>query len=156
MKSAVLALYLVLALMPGAWGQVVTADKVPVPVKQALKAKFADVKSVEWKIAGDKSYEAEFTLKGVAITVKFDAAGKCLETETAIPSSGVPKPVLDTLAEKHRGYRIVETQSLQLYNDPKIIYEIHLDNGKEILKALLHADVSVLSQSVKPKKEDFE
>ncbi|MBZ5500240.1 MAG: PepSY-like domain-containing protein [Acidobacteriia bacterium] len=154
MKSASWVLLLIASLNSAALAQVVTADKVPVPVKQALGAKFQNVKSVEWKISGDKNFEAEFTLKGVAITIKFDPAGKWLETETQIPSSDVPKAVLGVLAQKFRTYKIVETQNLQLHNDPQMIFEIHLDNGKEILKVLLHADGAILSQSVKPKKQN--
>ena len=152
MKAAISMMILFALLISTASGQVVTADKVPLPVKQALVSRFPDAKVVEWKIAGDKSPEAEFTLKGVSITVKFDQAGKWLETETQIPSSQVPKAVLDALTAKLKGYKIVETQDLRRHNDPQIIYEIHLDNNKEIVKALLYADGTILSQSVKAKK----
>lgn len=152
MRKALYITLLVAFLSAAALAQVVTADKVPAPVKQALQNKFPGVKNVEWKIAKDKNLEAEFTLKGVAATVKFDPAGKWLETETQIPLAQVPKPAVDALAKKFKSYKIVETQSLQLYNDPKTTYEIHLDNSKEILKVLLSADGTILTQSAKPKK----
>lgn len=143
---------LVAFLIAAALAQVVTPDRVPTPVKQALQNKFPVAKSVEWKIAQDKSLEAEFALKGVAITVKFDPAGKWLETETQIPLAQVPKAVADALAKKFKSYKIVETQSLQLYNVPQTAYEMHLDNNKEILKVLLSGDGAILTQSTKPKK----
>lgn len=153
MKNTLEAIFIVTLSISAALAQVTTADKVPAPVKQALQREFPGLKSVEWKIAGDKSFEAEFTSKGAAITVKFDPAGKWLETETQIPSAQVPKAVVDSLAKKYKSCKIVETQTLQLHNDPKIQYEIHLDNDKEILKVLLAADGTILSQSVKPKKQ---
>jgi predicted secreted protein len=151
MKKAFLGVALAASVMSLALAQIVTSDKVPASVKQALEVRFPDVKSVEWKIK-DKDFEAEFTLKGIETTAKFDSAGKWLESEKAIPSSQVPKAVLDALAGKFRGYKIVETQTLQSYNDPRLVYEIHLESDKEILKILLHADGAIINQSVKPRK----
>jgi hypothetical protein len=152
MNKRILALVGIASLLSTVSAQVVTADKVPASVKQALQSRFPEVGKVEWKISRDKDFEAEFTLKSVEITVKFDLAGKWLETETQIPLIEVPKAAIDVLADKFKGYKIVETQSLRLASDSKMIYEIHLDNNKEVLKALLYADGTVLSQSAKAKK----
>jgi len=152
MQKAVCLLLLIGFPVALAWAQVVPAAKIPAPVIQALQGRFPGVKSVEWKVAKDKNLEAEFTLKGIAITVKFDPAGKWLETETQISSAQVPKAVVDALIKKFVGYNIVETQSLQLYNEAHLSYEIHLDNNKEILKVVLAADGTIQSQSNKPKK----
>ena len=154
MKKALFVLFLAASLSSAAWAQVVTADQVPTPVKQALQKLFSDAKSVEWKIGSDKNFEAEFTLKSIGITVKFDPTGKWLETETQIASSEVPPAVLAALGKKFKSYKIVETQSLRLDDDPKIIYEIHLDNDQEILKILLYADGTIFKQSAKPKKKN--
>jgi hypothetical protein len=152
MNKLMLVLVGIASFISAVSAQVVTADKVPASVKQALQSRFPDVGKVEWKISRDKDFEAEFTLKSVEITVKFDSAGKWLETETQIPLIEVPKAAIDVLADKFKGYKIVETQSLRLASDPNMIYEIHLDNNKEILKALLYADGTVLSQSALAKK----
>ena len=142
-----------MSLSSAAWAQTVTAEKVPAQVKRAFQTKFPDVKSVEWKIKSEK-YEAEFTLKGAEVTVKFDATGKWLETETQIASSELTPTVRDALAKRFKGYKIIETQTVQLYNDPKTIYEIHLKNDKEILKTQLYADGTILNQSAKPRKKN--
>jgi hypothetical protein len=152
MQKAVCLLLLIGFPVALALSQVVPADKIPAPVIQALQSKFPGVKSVEWKVAKDNNLEAEFTLKGISITVKFDPAGKWLETESQISSVQVPKAVVDALTKKFVGYKIVETQNLQLYNDARMSYEIHLDNKKEILKVVLAADGTIQSQSTKPKK----
>jgi predicted DNA repair protein MutK len=152
MQKAVCLLLLIGFPAALAWAQVVPAAKIPAPVIQALQSRFPGVKRVEWKVAKDKNLEAEFTLKSIAITVKFDPAGKWLETETQISSAQVPKAVVDALTKRFEGYKIVETQSLQLYNEAHMTYEIHLDNNKEILKVLLAADGTIQSQSAKPKK----
>lgn len=124
--------------------------QVPAVVTQAFHARFPAVKTVEWKFKTDKNYEAEFTEKGTDYAVKFDAAGKWLESEYAIPRSAVPKPVLDVTATKFKGYTITEIQRLQRWNDERPVYELHLENTKDIVKIQFGADAAILSQSSKP------
>jgi len=133
--------------------QVLTVDQLPAPIKQAFQARFPDVKQVEWKIKADKNYEAEFTLKGTGIAAKFDPAGKWLETESEILPSELPKPVRTTVRKQFKGYEVVETQNLQRWNEKPLIYELHLENAKEIVKAQFSADGAILNQSAKPKTD---
>jgi hypothetical protein len=133
--------------------QVLTADQVPAAVKQAFQARFPAVKAAGWKVKSDKNYEAEFTVKGTEIAAKFDSAGKWLETESAISRSQVPKAVRTAVAKQFKGYKVVETQTVQRRNEERLIYELHLENTKEIVKAQLSADGTVLTQSAKPKPD---
>jgi hypothetical protein len=152
-KGIFFMIFLAMTVSFAALAQTITSDKVPAPVMQVFQAKFPEVKNVEWKIKSEK-YEVEFILKGVETTIKFDVHGKWLETEIQIPLSEVPKAVLDAVATRFESYKIVETQTLQLFDDSRIIYEIHLENEKEIIKALLYADGTILNQSLKPKKTE--
>jgi len=133
--------------------QVLTVEQVPAPIKQAFQARFPDVKQVEWKIKSDKNYEAEFTFKGTGIAAKFDSAGKWLETESTILPSRLPKPVRTTVDKQFKGYKVVETQNLQRWNERPLIYELHLENAKEVVKAQFSADGAILNQSAKPKTD---
>lgn len=83
--------------------------------------------------------------------MKFDASGKWLETETAIPASKVPPAVHDAIAGRFPGCKIIETQDLQRWNDQRLVYEIHLENAKEIVKAQFYGDGTVITRSAKPK-----
>jgi hypothetical protein len=40
---------------------------------------------------------------------------------------------------------------MQRADDPRLRYEIHLENAKEIAKAQFYADGTIISQSAKPK-----
>ena len=131
--------------------QVLTAEQVPAAVKQAFQKKFPAVKLVEWKIKTDENYEAEFTLKGTDIAAKFDPAGKWLETESAIAPSKIPQAVRATIAKQFKGYKVVESQTLQRLNEARPIYELHLENAKEIVKAQFSDSGAILNQSAKPK-----
>lgn len=131
--------------------QVVTELKVPPPVIKAFQAKYASVKKVEWKVKTDKSYEAEFTVKGTDIAEKFDSTGKWLETETATPRSGIPPAVRDTIAKQFKRYKIIEVQTVQRWNEPQLVWEIHLEGAKEIVKAQFNGMGTIISRSTKPK-----
>lgn len=131
--------------------QVLPPQEVPDAVKQGFRAKFPAVKQAEWKLKSDKNYEAEFSLKGTESAAKFDSAGKWLETESAIPASKVPAAVRTAADRQFRGYKVIERQSVQRWNEKHLIYELHLEKDKEIVKVQLAADGSILSQSAKRK-----
>lgn len=134
-----------------ATAQPLQAGQVPAAVQQSFKAKFPGAKAAEWKIKPDKHYEAEFTLNGTEIAAKFDAAGKWLETESAIPRIKVPQPVNGAIAKAFQSYKVIETQSLRPWDSTDLIYEIHLENTKEVVKAQFAANGKLLNQSAKPK-----
>ena len=136
----------------GAFGQPLLADKVPARVREAFQAKFPDVAKVEWKIKSDKNYEAEFTLKDVEVAAKFDDKGRWLETETAIEQSSLPKEVLATIAKEYKGYKIIETQKVERAGDKPILFEVHVENAREILKVQLERNGAIASKSTKRKK----
>jgi Putative beta-lactamase-inhibitor-like, PepSY-like len=123
----------------------------PDAVWQAFREKFPTVERPEWKLKSDKNYEAEFTLGETEIAAKFDQAGKWLETESSISPDQVPQAVRDSAAKQFSGYNFVETQSIERPKDQGLSYELHLDNGQEIVKVQFSSDGAVLNQSTKPK-----
>jgi hypothetical protein len=152
MMKVIQILFIALLLSGLAAAQTVKVSQVPRAVKNALRVKFPAAKRVEWKIKSDKNYEAEFTLNGTDIAVKFARSGKWLETESAALPSAVPSAVLDTIATRFKGYKVVETQTLQRWNEQHIVWEIHLEGENEIVKAQFDGDGALLSRSAKPKQ----
>jgi hypothetical protein len=147
-----LAIFIVTAsLSQPAWAQAVAANQIPAAVKNAFQLKFPAVRVVEWKIKSDNNYEAEFTLNRTDIAVKFDSTGKWLETESTVSRSTIPAAVRDTIAKRFNGYKVVETQTVQRWNEQRIVYELHLENAKEVVKAQFDEDGTILNQSAKPK-----
>lgn len=151
MKRGVLALLAIACFCSAMAAQVLTPAKVPAVVREAFRTKFPAVKQVAWKMKSDKNYEAEFTVNKAEVAVKFDARGKWLETETAIPRAKVPAAVRDTIAKRFPGYKVIETQDMQRWNDERLMYEIHLENAREIVKAQFYDDGAIIKQSAKPK-----
>lgn len=135
----------------GARCQVVPEVKVPPAVMKAFQAKYATVKKVEWKVKSDKNFEAEFTVKGTDIAVKFDSTGKWLETESAASRSRIPLAVQDTISRKFKEYKVVEIQTVQRWNEQYLIWDIHLESPKEIVKVQFDEKGTIIGRSIKPK-----
>lgn len=151
--NKILGLLIALAgIAPAALPQQVSADKVPAIVRQSCQSKFQGVRRVEWKLKSDQNYEAEFKLNGVEVAAKFDSTGKWLETETAIPRTKLSIDVRATISKQFGGYKIIETQTVERFDLKLVIYEVHLENAKEVLKALFQENGMLISQSSKPKK----
>ena len=129
----------------------ISVDRVPTAVKTAFQAKFPTAGAAEWKVKTDKTYEAEFTAKGSEITAIFDAAGKWLETESAIDPGEIPRAVSEAAAKEFKECKVVETQSVQRWDRQHLVYELHFDSAKESIKAWFSGEGVVLSRSVKAK-----
>jgi hypothetical protein len=130
---------------------IVSSDQVPQAVQQALQVKFPSVKPTEWKLKAGNLYEAEYIFKGTEITVMFDAMGKWLETESAINSARVPKAVSDSAAKEFKGYKVIETQSVERWDQQHLIYELHFESTKEVAKAQFSNEGVILNRSAKAK-----
>jgi len=151
--NKILGLLIALASIPSAaLGQQVSADAVPPVVRQACAAKFLRVGGVEWKLKSDHNYEAEFKRNGVEIAAKFDANGKWLETETTIARRKLPTNVRAAISKKFGEYKIIETQTVERFDQKLLLYEVHLEDAKEVLKTLFEENGTLVSQSSKPKK----
>jgi hypothetical protein len=131
-------------------GQDLPASKVPAVVRQAFHEKFPGVKQAAWKLKAP-TYDAEFLVNKAEVTVKFDASGTWQETESAIPRTKVPTAVNATIAKRFGAYKVVETQDMQRVDDPRLRYEIHLENAKEIVKVMFYDDGTIITRSAKPK-----
>lgn len=151
MNKAMQVLLITLFLSVTVLAQVVIVGEVPTAVQKGFRTRFPTVKRAEWKIKSDRNYEAEFTFKGTEIAVKFDSIGKWLETESAALRSTVPSAVQDSIAKRFKGYKVIEVQTVQRWNEQRLIWEIHLEGADEIVKAQFDGDGATISRSAKPK-----
>ena len=126
---------------------------VPANVKQSFESRFQRIRRVEWKLKNDQNYEAEFKLRGVEVAAKFDSTGKWLETETTITQSDLTRAVRATIMRDFRGYRIIESQKLERCDDKENLFEVHVENAKEILKLQFSGNGTLFSKSAKQKKK---
>src|SRR5690349_14472489 len=129
---------------------VLSLGDVPAAVRQGYSTKFPGKRKTEWKRKSDGAYEAEFDLRGLGIAAKFDAAGTWLETESDITAVGVPTAVSRTIARDFKNYKIVERQRVE----PRAgspLFELHLRNGKETIRAQFDSSGRLVARSSKPR-----
>lgn len=130
--------------------QVLAPAKVPAAVQAGYARKFPGSRKTEWKRKNDGAYEAEFDLRGVSIAAKFDSTGAWLETESDITAAQVPAAVMRAVTREFKGYRVIERQTLEPRAGPTL-YELHLQNAKETIKAQLDSAGRTISKSAKPR-----
>jgi hypothetical protein len=138
--------FLLLALL-----QTLPAGGIPALVRQAVDRRFPGAAKIEWKRKTDGNYEAEFTWKGVGVAAKFDSTGQWVETESDLRRSALPRAVARSIAARYASYRVIETQRLVSARDTRVVYEVHLQNAKEVLKTQFDSTGSLLAQSTKPR-----
>ena len=151
MKKSSRFLPITLLLSGTAFAQIITANHVPPGVKESFQVKFPAIKRAQWKFKSDRNYEAEFALKGTEIAAKFDSSGKWLETESAAFRSEVPAAVYDTIFKLFKHYKIVEIQTVYRWNEEGMLWELHLDSAKEIVKVQFDSNGQIINKSIKPK-----
>ena len=64
----------------------------------------------------------------------------------------LPTDVRATISKKFGGYKIIETQTVERFDEKLLLYEVHLEDVKEVLKTLFDENGMLVSQSSKPKK----
>jgi hypothetical protein len=126
--------------------------EVPAIVRKSFQAKFPGIIKAEWKLKSDKNYEAEFTLNGAEVAAKFDCKGKWLETETTIEETDLTQGVRAIIAKQYKTYKITETQKVERADAKPTLFEVHLENAKEILKIQFERNGSVFSKTATRKK----
>ncbi|HXP53035.1 MAG TPA: PepSY-like domain-containing protein [Bacteroidia bacterium] len=119
---------LTLALLSGVVcvnAQKVNEADVPAAVKTEFKSLYADVKEVKWE-KEKSNYEGNFHNGKTEMSVTITAAGKLLETETAIDAGALPKTVADYLSKNLPGKKINNVSSIK-DDSGKITYEAEVD-----------------------------
>jgi hypothetical protein len=146
-----LILFIVLGIAAaGSFAQQLSFDKVPRGVRQSFQRRFQDVTTVEWKLKSDQNFEAEFKLRGVEIAAKFDSTGKWIETESSIRKGELPEPIRKAIAKDFKSYQIIETQTIERFDDDQKTFEIHLADHKQILKVHFDRKGKLLTKSATP------
>jgi hypothetical protein len=154
MKIVLITLSAFMLLTTLGYTQKVSAEKVPVAVKQAFATKFPAATDVKFE-KEKKAYEINFKEKGVEMSANFDAAGKWLETEMEIKESDLPKEVFVTLARNFGGFKVLEVAKV-LTPDKGTIYEMDLKKDKEGYEVRFSATGTVLKKTPFRKEKEEE
>lgn len=155
MKNILLLCAVIISISAAA--QKISADKVPSSVMNAFKTKFPNAEKVKWEMEKKTFYEANFILNNTEQSATFDAEGKWTETETEIPISELPQPVILTMRKQFSEYKIKEAASVENIQHGHC-FEVEIKKDKEIIDVFLNSKGEVLSKETentgKDNKED--
>ena len=129
MKKIIVLLSVCLLFVLFGYTQIIPAEKVPAPVKEAFAKKFPAATNVKYEME-KKDYEVTFKDKGVGMSANFNSKGEWLETETIMIESDLPKEVLTSVATNFVGFMITEVTKTE-GTDKVLNYEMNLKKGKE-------------------------
>ncbi len=107
---------------------------VPASAISTLKQKFPEAQKTKWEKEKNGDFEAHFKLKGTAMSATFSPTGEWLETESGIPVSAVPAPVLAAFKKTHGAATIKAADKIE--SATSVSYEIEYKDGlktKEIV-----------------------
>ena len=108
--------------------QKVSADKVPVAVKNSFKAKFPNAVSASWEIEKKDVYEVNFADGKQKESAQFDKSGTWQKTEIGITTAQLPSAVAAAFAKAFPGYKITEAERAETPAN-KLIYELEAAKG---------------------------
>jgi hypothetical protein len=105
-------------------GQKLTAEQIPIAVKNAFEKEYHGTKA-SWDKEGT-NYEANFKQHGKTMSVLIERSGTIVETETSIPVTDLPKAVQDYMKKNYPGVKIEEAaRILKANSDVNYEAEVH-------------------------------
>lgn len=118
---------------------------VPEKALTAFKAKFPDVKKVEWEMENDSEWEAEFKWKGKEYSANFNNEGEWLETEYKIKESEIPSNIRATLDRNYTDYEIEEPEIAETPSGKS--YEMEIERGEEEFKVTIDSKGNLIKRT---------
>ena len=152
MKKIIFALLTVAIVSNSVSAQKISADKVPVAVTAAFKAKFPTVLKTSWEMENKTEFEANFHLNGVETSANFDKAGKWLETEIEIKVAALPNTIQSAITKDYAGFKINEASKIESIKNGKC-FEAEIEKGEETFDVLFSAEGKVLNKTKVEEKE---
>lgn len=129
MKPQILFI-LLMALTMSNFAQNNPTKSIPQEVKANFQKQYPMVEEARWEKEGE-NYEVEFKQGNKDISVRYDAKGNLIETETEIKAEDLPKGVKKYLSENFDGQKIKEA-SVITKADGTLLYEAEI-KGKDLI-----------------------
>ena len=98
-------------------------------VETAFNQLYPEAQFVTWEREYGK-IKAEFLNNGAEADAWFEADGTWIRTETTVPRSALPQPVLDFVASNYAGYHIDDAEWVETPNGE--YYELDLEKGDKL------------------------
>jgi hypothetical protein len=102
----------------------------PIPGQVAMQFnnKFTHIRQVEWRVADNNQYEAQFTEKGMAKKVVYSNAGQWLVIESPASRQELPLAVNQSLSRNFEGYQVSQATRMELFGKG-VAFRIRIRKG---------------------------
>jgi hypothetical protein len=106
----------------------------PVPQQVAMQFsnKFTHIRQVEWRVAENNRYEAQFQDGGIARKVVYANTGQWLVMESPASQQDFPQPVSRSLSQNFSGYQVSQATRMELFGKG-IAFRIRIRKGNSSL-----------------------
>jgi hypothetical protein len=107
---------------------------VPATAISTFKQKFPEAKKSKWEKEKNGDFEANFKVNDQSMSATFSPTGAWKETESTIPVSALPAPVVAAFNKEHAGAKIKAADKIE--SATATTYEIEYKDGlktKEIV-----------------------
>jgi hypothetical protein len=129
MKKISMTIALGFSLAVVAYGQKISASKVPAAVKASFSKAYPGV-AAKWE-KEDGNYEVNFKSGGQSMSAVIEPNGSIIETETDIRIADLPTKVTAYITEHYPGKQIKEASKI-IKADRSVNYEAAV-NGKDVI-----------------------
>ncbi len=149
------ALSLIIPLALFSCGKRIEKQKAPDKIQQAFKEKFPKATDVEWVMAPDSSWKAEFKMDRKKYSAKFKADGQWQETEYQIEVVELPDIIKENVDTMFDDYDILKAEVSETSRGK--LYELNLKNRNTSVGAFFTEDGIYMDQekeNIKGDKDD--
>lgn len=121
----------------------VYAGNAPEIIQKEFDQRFPGATDVSWERENPKGWIAEFVWQDRNVIANYNFAGNWLETKTQIPTSELPKPVLETIESFYPDWKIVVAHHLQNAKN-EIRFKVALQQDSKLQEIVLKEEGTLL------------
>ncbi len=144
MKTSILSVILVLAILSISACSNQKGNKIPQEVKTAFAKKFPNAKKISWSKENAKDWEAEFIINNKKYSANYDNDGNWKETEYEIDFSDVPENVKSSLDSNFKNYKVELSEVSKTIK--RKVYEFQLQKAGNTIDVSIAPDGSVINK----------
>ena len=129
LKSTLLTLLALIAILFAAFGQEETTNETPEEIITAFNDKFASAIKTSWEQT-DEGHKVSFTQRSEEKWAIFDNSGKYLQHNTIVANLRLPGPVVAAVKRQFPEYKVRHVEKVKMaYNNT--LYDVEIEKEKK-------------------------
>jgi hypothetical protein len=129
------------------FGQKITSDRVPAPVKASLKSKYPTAAKVNWQMANAGEYKASFMMKKMPRSAFFAPDGTWRQTEIMVKINELPQNIRRNVSKQFVGYKLRNAYKIEK-REGASVYKVLILKGTKMMNVVYAVTGEMLSKGV--------